>query len=53
MAEFSKLTPGESVDILYKKTRRRRSYASLMVKKEKEKSSIDIVVRYACMSVYA
>ena len=45
MAEYTKLSPGESVDILYKKERRRRSYASLIVKAEKQKSTIDILVR--------
>ena len=44
--EYTKLSSGESVDIMYKKERRRRSYASLIVKEEKEKPTIDIVVRY-------
>ena len=47
MAKFAKLSSGESVDILYQKERRRRSYASLIIKEEKQKSTIDIVVRYS------
>ena len=50
MTEFSKLSPGESVDILHKKERRRRSYASLIVKAEKQKSTIDIIVRSLILS---
>jgi hypothetical protein len=45
VAEYFKLLPGQSVDILHKKERRRRSYASLIVKAEKQKSMIDIIVK--------
>ena len=44
MAEYTRLSPGESVDILHKKERRRRSYASLIVEAEKQKSTINILV---------
>ena len=44
MAEYTRLSPGESADILHKKERRRRSYASLIVKAEKQKSTINILV---------
>lgn len=43
--EFSKLSPGESLDVEFKKLHKRRSYASLMAKREKEKATIDIAVR--------
>lgn len=45
--DFSKLSAGESMDVVYKMMHRRRSYASLMIKTAKEKAekpSIDIVV---------
>ena len=51
--EFTKLLPDQTVDVLHMRALRRKSSASLMVKKEQEKATIDIVVRQSTIILHA